>query len=101
MELFKKDTLTHGLVGGVQGAAVGLGAAAAMASVPVFVPIAAAAAAGTVLGALHGAGDEGGKCRKVVKEVAKVATIGINLAAAGVKTGVLDTAKKFFGNAAS
>ena len=83
MKFFKKETLTHGIFGGFEGAFVG-GAVAALgvASVPA---ITAVAVAGTVLGALHGADDEGGKCRKVVNGVEKVARWG----ASGVRSFML------------
>lgn len=78
MKVFKKDTLTHGLMGGAIGAgmAIGLGTVTLLTGGLASIPFAAAlAAAGTSLGALHGAGDEGGTCRKIVKSIA-VATVG-------------------------
>ena len=92
MKFFKKDTLTHGVAGGVIGLA-GVGAAALLTGGVALVPAAAAVITGTSLGALHGAGDEGGECRKLVKRSAMigagalggaaVAGIGIALVAGG------------------
>ena len=77
MKLFKKDTLTHGVAGGVIGLA-GVGAAALLTGGVALVPAAAAVITGTSLGALHGAGDKGGTCRKLMKYIAINAIFGMN-----------------------
>ena len=69
MKFFKKDTLTHGLVGGAIGGVV-VGGLTLMSGGLVLAPAAAAAAIGTSIGALHGAGDEGGMCRKIIPNIA-------------------------------
>ena len=106
MELFKKETLTHGLAGGAEGVLIGTGVAALGVT---FVPaVTAAAVAGTVLGALHGAGDEGGECRKVVDGVKKAARWGVygakvftTLGGGSVIEIIKNATKEFSSNAAS
>lgn len=76
MKFFKKDTLTHGLTGGaVAGAFVG--GAALLTGGVALAPAAALVLAGTSLGALHGAGDKGGTCRKIMKGIAIHSIVGI------------------------
>ena len=76
MKFFKKDTLTHGLVGGAIGGVV-VGGLTLMSGGLVLAPAAAAAAIGTSIGALHGAGDEGGMCRKIMKSIAVNVLVGM------------------------
>lgn len=106
MKLFKKETLTHGLGGGAQGAVIGIGVATlGVALVPA---VTAAALTGTVLGALHGAGDEGGECRKVIDGVGKAARWGVSGAKVFMTLGggsvieiIENATKEFSSNAAS
>ena len=76
MKFFKKDTLTHGLIGGAIVAA-GVGAAAFITGGVALAPAAAVVIGGTSLGALHGAGDKGGTCRKLMKDIAIYSIMGI------------------------